>query len=51
MTIVTHTDLTTTPDALLDGRTVWTAPTLQHFDTVSAGNSGGYGADGGYGGS
>jgi hypothetical protein len=38
-------------DASLDDRAVWTAPILQHFDTVSAGNSGNYGADSGYGGS
>ena len=49
MTVVAHTDLTTTTDALLDDRAVWTAPVLQHFDTVSAEGAGNafYG-DGGY---
>ncbi|WP_322296886.1 hypothetical protein [Brevundimonas sp.] len=36
MTFVPHTDLTTTTDALRDGRAVWTAPVLERFDTVSA---------------
>jgi len=35
MTVVTHTDLTTTADAR-DGRAAWTAPVLERFDTVSA---------------
>ncbi|MDZ4362876.1 hypothetical protein [Brevundimonas sp.] len=36
MTVVPYTDLTTTPDVLLDKRAVWTAPVLELFDMVSA---------------
>lgn len=45
MTVVTHTDLTTTADATLDGRAVWTAPVLECFEAVSAEVGGGPGGD------
>ena len=45
MTVVTHTDLTTTADATPDGRAVWTAPVLECFDAVSAEVGGVIGGD------
>jgi hypothetical protein len=45
MTVVTHTDLTTTADEPLDKRAVWTAPVLECFEADSAEVGGGPGGD------
>ncbi|MDZ4362875.1 hypothetical protein [Brevundimonas sp.] len=45
MTFETHTELTNTADARLDGRAVWAAPVLECFDAVSAEVGGAIGGD------